>query len=188
MLKFKLSYIFIFLFAAGLFAQPNKKFELTQINFENNSNFSSSVLREIIFSKESPNWLSQLLNKISSLGGKAVYFDSLLIQSDINALKNFYHANGFFKVKINSNYQLDLSNNEARLTYTIFESQPVYFNSLTLKGLEWIAPEFQELLTDYCRVDANKIYEDAIVDEKKIILCPSFVIMVLCWLMLNVLM
>ncbi|MCX6174063.1 MAG: BamA/TamA family outer membrane protein [Ignavibacteriales bacterium] len=166
-MKFKLSYIFIFLFAAGLFAQPNKKFELTQINFENNSNFSSSVLREIIFSKESPNWLSQLLNKISSLGGKAVYFDSLLIQSDINALKNFYHANGFFKVKINSNYQLDSSNNEARLSYTIFESQPVYFNSLTLKGLEWIAPEFQELLTDYCKVDTNKIYEDAIVDEKK---------------------
>lgn len=166
-MKYKLPYIFIFLFAAGLFAQSNKKIELTQINFEGNSNFSSSILLEIIFSKESPNWLSQLLNKISSLGGKAVYFDSLLIQSDINALKNFYHANGFFKVKINSNYQLDSSKNEAQLSYTIFESQPAYFNSLTLKGLEWIAPEFKELLTDYCRVDTNKIYEDAIVDEKK---------------------
>ncbi len=166
-MKFKLLYIFIFLFAAGLSAQSNKKHELTQINFEGNSNFSSSVLREIIFSKESPNWLSQLLNKISSLGGKAVYFDSLLIQSDINALKNFYQAKGFFKVKINSDYELDTSNNEARLSYRIFESQPVYFNSLTLKGLEWIAPEFQELLADYCRVDTNKIYEDAIVDEKK---------------------
>lgn len=166
-MKSKFLFIFIFLFAAGLFAQSSKKFELTQINFEGNSNFSSSVLREIIYSKESPNWLSQFLNKISSLGNKAVYFDSLQIPSDINALTNFYQAKGFFKVKIKSNYTLDTSNNEAQLTYTIFESQPVNFHSLSLKGLEWVAPEFQELLTDYCRVDTNKIYEDAIVDEKK---------------------
>ena len=166
-MKYKLSYVFIFLFAVGVLAQSNKKYELTEINYEGNSNFSSSDLREIIFSKESPSWLSKLLNKISSLGGKAVYFDSLLIQSDINALKNFYRAKGFFKVKINSNYELDTSSNKTQLTYTIFESQPVYFKSLTLKGLEWVAPEFQELLADYCKVDTNKIYEDAIVDEKK---------------------
>lgn len=166
-MKFKLLYVFIFLFTAELLAQSNKKYELTQINFEGNSNFSSSVLREMIFSKESHNWFSQLLNKVSSLGGKAVYFDSLLIPSDKNALKNFYRANGFFKVKINSSYELDTSNNEARLNYTIFESQPVYFNSMTVKGLELIDSEFQELLADYCSIDTNKIYEDAIVEEKK---------------------
>lgn len=166
-MKIKCLYFFIFLSATGLLAQSNNNYELTQINFEGNSNFSSSDLKEIIFSKESHNWLSQFLNKISSLGGKAVYFDSLLIPSDKNALTNFYHAKGFFKVKINSNYELDKSNNEAQLTYTISESQPVYFNSLTLKGLEWIAPEFQELLADYCKVDTNRIYEDVIVDEKK---------------------
>jgi len=166
-LKSRNVFIILLLFAFGLSAQSNIKYDLTEINFEGNNNFSSSDLREVIISKESPNRLSQLLNKFSALGGKAVYFDSLLIPSDINALKNFYHSKGFFRVKINSNYELDTSYFEARLTYKILESQPVYFNSLTLKGLEWIAPEFQELLTDYCKVDTNKIYEDAIVDEKK---------------------
>ncbi len=160
-------FVILLLFAYGLSAQSNIKYDLTQIDFEGNNNFSSSDLREVIFSKESPNRLSQLLNKFSSLGGKAVYFDSLLVTSDINALKNFYHSKGFFRVKISSNYELDTTYYEAQLTYKIIESQPVYFNSLTLKGLEWIAPEFQELLTDYCKVDTNKIYEDAIVDEKK---------------------
>jgi len=168
LLKIRSAYIFVFLFfAVVLFAQPNTKFELTRINFEGNNNFSSSVLRDLIISKESPGWLSQFLNKISALGNKAVYFDSLLIPSDINTLKSFYQANGYFKVKINSEYELDTLNNEASLTYKINEHEPVRFNSFTLKGLEWTPPEFIEILTDYCEADTNKIYEDAIVDEKK---------------------
>lgn len=166
-MKSKYWFIILFLFSIALFAQANKKFELSKILFIGNDAFSSSVLSPIILSKESPNWLSQFVNKFSSIGGKAIYFDSLTIPNDLNALKGFYQSKGYFKARIKSHYNLDTSNNSASLTYTITESQPAHFRSFVLKGLEWIAPEFQKTLGDYAHIDTTTIYEDAIVDEKK---------------------
>lgn len=150
-----------------LFAQADKKFELIEIQFEGNEAFSSSILESIVLSKESPNWLSQFVNKFSSIGGKAIYFDSLAIPNDINAMKGFYQSKGYFKVRINSHYNLDTSKNEAVLTYTIQESQPAYFKSFVVKGLEWIDTSFQVTLADYMHADTSTIYEDVIVDDKK---------------------
>ena len=65
---------------ASILSGQTKKFELTKIEYTGNHSISTSELTLKILSKESPNWISQLVNKISSLGGKAVYFDSLLIQ------------------------------------------------------------------------------------------------------------
>ncbi len=150
-----------------LSAQTNKKYELSKILFEGNDAFSSSDLSTIIQSKESPNWLFQFVNKFSSIGGKAIYFDSLIVPSDINALKGFYQSKGYFKARIKSHYNLDTSNNSASLTFTITESQPAHFRLFLFKGLEWIAPEYQKTLGDYVHVDTTTVYEDAIVDEKK---------------------
>ncbi|MHB8931333.1 MAG: POTRA domain-containing protein, partial [Melioribacteraceae bacterium] len=166
-MKIKYWLIIFFLFSIVLSAQTNKKYELSKILFEGNDAFSSSDLSTIIQSKESPNWLLQFVNKFSSIGGKAIYFDSLIVPSDINALKGFYQSKGYFKARIKSHYNLDTSNNSASLTFTITESQPAHFRSFLFKGLEWIAPEYQKTLGDYVHVDTTTVYEDAIVDEKK---------------------
>lgn len=165
----KTKYFFIIFFSISffLFAQTDKKYELTEIRFIGNDAFSSSILKALVVSKESPNWLSQTLNRISSIGGKAIYFDSLLIPNDLNTLKGFYQSKGYFKVRINSHYNLDTSKNEAVLTYTIQESQPAYFKSFVVKGLERIDASFLTTLADYMRADTTIIYEDAIVDDKK---------------------
>lgn len=165
----KTKYFFIIFFSISffLFAQTAKKFELTEIQFIGNDAFSSSILKSLVVSKESPSWLSQSLNKISSIGGKAIYFDSLLIPNDLSAMKGFYQSKGYFKVLINSHHDLDTSKNEAVLTYTIQESQPAYFKSFVVKGLEWIDASFQATLADYMRADTTTVYEDAIVDDKK---------------------
>ena len=53
------------------------------------------------------------------------------------------------------------------LSYTIQESQPAYFKSFVVKGLEWIDASFLTTLADYMRADTTTVYEDAIVDDKK---------------------
>jgi outer membrane protein insertion porin family len=152
--------------ACILFGQI-KKFELTKIEFTGNHSIASSELNLKIMSKESPNWISQLLNKVSSLGGKAIYFDSLLIPKDIAIMKGYYQSKGFFKIRISANYKLDNEKNQAVVTYVFDESKPAYFKSFTLYGLNGVDQEFKQLINDYSKVDTSKIYEDNIVEDKK---------------------
>ena len=152
--------------ACILFGQA-KKFELTKIEFTGNNSIAASELNLKILSKESPNWISQLLNKISSLGGKAIYFDSLLIPKDISIMKGYYQSKGFFKVRINSHCTLDNEKNRVTITYIIDESKPAYFKSFTLNGLNGVDREFKQFVSDYVKVDTSKIYEDNFVEDKK---------------------
>jgi outer membrane protein insertion porin family len=154
------------LYACILYGQT-KKFELTKIEYTGNHSISSSELNLKILSKESPNWISQLVNKISSFGGKAVYFDSLLIPKDISIIKGYYQSKGFFKARISAHYTLDHEKNQAAVTYIIDESKPAYFKSFTLNGVNGVDQEFKHLIFDYVKVDTSKIYEDNIVEDKK---------------------
>ena len=149
------------------FAQSIKKLEISQIKFEGNSAISSSTLSTVIYSKESPSWLFQFLGKFSSLGGKPVYFDSLMIPLDINAIKELYQSKGYFKVKVSEKTIINNSAGEAILVYSINEASPAYFKSFVVNGLDTIDPEYQVLLHSYAKVDTTKIYDDTIVDEKK---------------------
>lgn len=166
-MKTKFLFIISLSLSCFLLAQSGKNYELVEIQFIGNNAFSTSSLKSLISSKESPNWLNQTLHKISSIGGKAIYFDSLLIPNDLNILKGFYQSKGYFKIRINYHYNLDSSKNEAVLTYNIQEFQPAYFKSFLVKGLEWIDSSFQETLANYMQADTTTIYEDAIVDDKK---------------------
>lgn len=143
-----------------------KKFELTKINFIGNNSISTSNLISIIYSKESPNWISQFFNKFSSIGGKPVYFDSLLIDSDIQALKSYYQSKGFFKAKVKANYYLNKKNDKAELNFIIDEREPAFIKKFNIKGFEWIAAEYREYLLDYIQRDTNRVYEDVIIEQK----------------------
>lgn len=160
-------YIFTFFLSASLAAQTNQKYQLTSVNFEGNEKISSSELKTIILSKESPGWFSQFLSKFSSLGNKAVYFDSLLIPLDIKTLKEFYQSRGYFKAKITSHYTLDSSDESATLTFKINESKPLHFKSFTLKGMQIVAGEYVEQFEEYRKVDTTMVYQNAIVEDKR---------------------
>lgn len=150
-----------------MFGQQLKKLEVDQIKFLGNRAISSSTLSTVIYSKESPNWLSQFLAKFSSLGNKPVYFDSLLISMDLKAIKEIYRSKGYFKTTVSEKSLVDNSSDEVELVYSIDERSPVYVKSFAVNGLDSIAMEYQVLLHDYAKVDTTTIYSDALVDEKK---------------------
>ncbi len=166
-MRIKYTYIILLIFTISLFANEKNKFELTTIEFSGNKSISTSQLLSVIYSKESPNWLSKFANKFTSLGSKAIYFDSLFIPADIEVMKGLYHSKGFFKIKISAHYSLDTSNGNAKLFYDIKEGSPAYFRSFIVNGLSIIEPEFQEQIYNYAKVDSSTIYEDVIVKEKK---------------------
>ena len=77
--------------------QENGLYELNSISFNGNSQLSSSDLADAIYSQETPGWFWQFLDSFTSFGNEPIYFDSSSIEIDLNALKSFYSAHGFFK-------------------------------------------------------------------------------------------
>ncbi|MFA6980792.1 MAG: BamA/TamA family outer membrane protein [Ignavibacteriaceae bacterium] len=125
-------------------AQEANKIELTSIEFTGNSSYSSSMLKDVVLSKETPSWFWKLLHSISSSVGKEPsYFDSLMLHDDMNALKDFYNSNGFFEAHFSSSFKIDTAKNTAEVVFVINECLPSSFTKIKLNGLKEISSELK---------------------------------------------
>ncbi len=155
-------------FSTSIFAQNENKIELTDIEFTGNDFFSSSELRNLIVSKESPGWYSKLLNIFSSNEETTSYFDSLNIPTDISLIKNIYFSNGFFKTTVKAKYYIEKNNpDKAVLTYIINEKEPTNFKKIEFSGLNDLPQQYLTKLNSMISVDSTTQYSDAIVEEKR---------------------
>lgn len=141
----KIFFLFaVVLFTTFSFAQETPKVELNAIEFAGNSAYSSSALRDVISSKETPSWIWKFLNSFSSLGKEPVYFDSLSLHDDVSALKEFYTANGFFKASFSSRFSIDTVKNTASVVFEINEHQPSLITAVKINGLTSLSTELKE--------------------------------------------
>ncbi|HVO72731.1 MAG TPA: POTRA domain-containing protein, partial [Ignavibacteriaceae bacterium] len=155
----------IVLFAFGAFTSA-QRYELQSISFEGNSAVSSSELKDIIYSEETPLWFWKFLNKFTPLGSEPVYFDSTNIQLDLNALESFYNASGFFEAKISYSYKLDTVGHDAYLTYKIAEGEPSNNGKVQLFGLQKVPDYIKVFLYRETELDPKERYSESIVQQK----------------------
>ncbi|MCX8009837.1 MAG: hypothetical protein N3A61_01675, partial [Ignavibacteria bacterium] len=137
------------------YAQINNvsSFELKTIEFNGNDFASSSTLRGVIASKETPFWFWKFLNSFTNLGKEAVYFDSSLISKDIKLLQAFYQDNGFFQAKISAHYEIDSLDKSAKIFFDIEENGRCEVNSINYPGLETkISPQLYSLIMDEVKI------------------------------------
>ncbi len=162
----KITLFLIFVFSIFLIGQNREPYELTSIAFEGNNDISSSQLEEVIQSKETPWWFWKFVNSIlSSLGSGPVYFDSTNIPVDIEALKEFYQANGFFNSKFGYKYEVDTSSHDVSLTYLITENSPSFFGATKVIGIDKIPPEPKKLIHEYVTFDSTERYSQNILQQ-----------------------
>ncbi len=162
----KLISIILLLAAATAFAQENTRYELQQINFKGNNVISSSQLSSVILSKETPWWFWKFLNSFTSLGSEPVYFDSSNIPIDIKALRAYYKANGFFEATFKSNYDVDTTDKEVTLTYTINEGDADNYGTINMKGLSKVPDLTMKKFRDEIKFDSSNRYIQSVVQNK----------------------
>ncbi len=127
--------VFILLNIPIIWAQ---KYELKSINFQGNEEISSSRLKDVILSKESPMWFWKFLNSFSGLGAEAIMFDSSKIPFDLAALMEYYRNSGYFETTFRYRYELDTSSLDANLIYIVDEGERSKFRGVYLFGLSEI--------------------------------------------------
>jgi len=162
----KRSVIFLlFILTLPLFAQQGTRYELNSIDFVGNNSFSSSSLREIIFSQTTPWWFWKFLHTYTSLGKEPVYFDSSNIPIDLNALRGYYKANGFFKAQFNYKYEVDTTDKTVNLIYSIDENNYSRFGRLFLFGLDSLPRYLYNNIYSEVALDSNQRYSETIVQD-----------------------
>ena len=158
--------IILLLAVSTLLAQENSRYELQEINFNGNSRISSSQLSNVILSKETPWWFWKFLNSFTSLGSEPVYFDSSNIPIDIRALKSYYKANGFFQTSVKYHYDVDTTDKEVTLTYTINEGEADNYGKTTLEGLSKVPDPTMTKFKNEVKFDSVDRYIQNVVQQK----------------------
>jgi outer membrane protein insertion porin family len=162
----KRTVILIFLFLTlPLCAQQSERYELNSINFVGNNSFSSSALKEIIFSQTTPWWFWKFLHSFTPLGKEPVYFDSSNIPLDLFVLKDYYKANGFFQAQFNYKYKVDTSDKTVDLTYIINENNACNFGKLNVFGLESISRYLYNNIYSKIELDSNTRFAQSVVQN-----------------------
>jgi outer membrane protein insertion porin family len=153
----KLVAVFVIVIICQIF--PQERYELVKIEFEGNNTISSSELKEIIYSEETPMFLWKWLNRISSsLGSEALYFDSTSIPIDLESLQAYYYAHGFFMPEFSYSYTLDTVKWQARLKYTIDEGPRSTYRELRTTGLGDVPDHLREEIYEELEVDSGAVY------------------------------
>lgn len=134
-------FLLLFLNSFLLAQATEEKYELKSLDFEGNNAISTSVLEYKVFSRESPMWFWKILHSLTGLARGTTYFDSTNIPLDINALKEYYNANGFFNASFSHKVDIDTTSHTVDLTYIIAENKPSDYGKLNLYGLKNI-PDF----------------------------------------------
>ena len=147
--------LFCILFSFSVSAQKGEQFELKSIVFEGNNGVSSGTLKGIISSKETPMWLWKFLNSFTSLGNPPSYFDSTTIPVDHEAMKEFYEANGYFKVSIAYKIEIDTSAHDMVLRYMINEGPVSNYGDLNVRGLHRVPVPLRTEVLKEIKVDSS---------------------------------
>lgn len=143
------------------FPQSYYDYTLKSINFHGNNSFPKSILITKIESKESPMWFWVFLNSFTPFGDAEVFFDSSNVSVDKIALLDFYHANGFFNVKITPQVNPDTSEKTVELNYFITENKPFFYGKLNLFGLENLSEyDLNRLYNQSITIDSSKRYSE----------------------------
>jgi outer membrane protein insertion porin family len=158
--------IIILIFSVPSLAQQGARYELQKINFKGNNSISSSALSGVILSRETPWWFWKFLNSFSSLGNEPVYFDSSNISIDMQALKSYYNANGFFETKVSYDYQVDTTDKAVTLNYLINEGDASNYGKVDLDGLKNIPDVTMQKFSDEVKFDSSQRYVQSVVQQK----------------------
>jgi outer membrane protein insertion porin family len=149
--------IFLLFLSAKVFTQ---QYELESIEFEGNQQFSSSALQSVLLSEETPWWFYKFLNSFTPLGAPPVYFDSSNIPIDIQALRSYYTAHGFFEADFDYKYEVDTSDKEITLTYIIEENEQSTYGKYELNGFENVPQHIKNFVVREVQVSPKEVYNE----------------------------
>jgi outer membrane protein insertion porin family len=124
--------------AQPLLIQFDDQFNIRQVQFEGNRFFSDASLNDVVEIRPSPSRFSSWLNtKISDkIGSPPSYFDHYVVTGDIERLRNFYHDNGFFHVRIDTSININFDRRYIYFKFLIEEGNRSAIDTIIVRGLD----------------------------------------------------
>jgi translocation and assembly module TamA len=95
------------------------------------------ILEKIVTSESSwvPHWVPFL--------GKAAWFDEGSWQADLRRIRRFYEASGYYQARVLDDHATEVRPGHVRLLVKVREGLPARLTSLTIEGVDGVAPELR---------------------------------------------
>jgi outer membrane protein insertion porin family len=156
-------------FAGSLSEDAGGSPEIGTIHFEGNDSFSSSELRALLQTRETPGFLNKFLyNTISEkLGRKNEYLNYVVLGSDLDRLRKYYENRGFREVKIDTSLDFHEDEREVDITFLIHEGHRSLIDSLRYGGIPNL-PEtiWQDIRNGPPRIVQGDYYNSVLLEEE----------------------
>lgn len=159
------------------------KYEITDLEIEGNSEISDSRIKNAILTEECSEWpirvdpnsnltgVEGFILNIISFGAEKIYLDSSKVYFDVDRIKQFYRANGFFQTSVSSQIKIDTTDNDAEVVFNITEGPSTSIEEFNLFGLDSISQSDYEDVSENLTIDTNSQYnEDLVVANQEIVL------------------
>ncbi len=132
---------FVF-FVQSLPAQSGKM-EITSLDFDGNDALSTSQIKALFLTRETPGFISKFLhsNISEALGRKDEFYDPLTFSDDLARLRAAYNDHGFYEVQVDSVLEIDTEENTIDIKVKIAEGYQSVIDTLTYVGIVNV-PEF----------------------------------------------
>lgn len=140
-----------------------EQYELESIEFVGNNSVSSSTLKEIIYSEETPWWFWTFLNSFTSFGKEPVYFDPDNINIDLRSLEEYYNASGYFNASFNYEYIVDSTDKKVFLTYILNEGTRSRYGNFYLYGIDSLSQLHRDYFAGEIDEDSTEFYNQALL-------------------------
>lgn len=143
----KLSYTLLIFLLIAPAAKAQDNFIVNSISFQGNKAFSSSVLRGIMLTRQSPAAFWRFLYGLGHLvGDSAQYFEPVVLKADLQRIRYFYRDNGFPYTRVDSALDYDTKNRSVDIVVKIREGPTAYLTYVRYHGIADTSKQFQSLL------------------------------------------
>ncbi len=143
---FYLSALFLFIVPV---VNAQEAYMVRSISFSGNKSFKSDNLRKIMLTKQSPAAFWRFTYSLGHMiGDSAQYLDPLVLNADLQRIRQFYFDNGFFFAQVDSSLDYNQKDRSVDITVEISEGPPAYVTAVNLHGIADSTSKFKELLKE----------------------------------------
>lgn len=142
-------------------------FEIRSISFDGNETFSSSELRDLMQTRETPGFLSKTLHGwFESLGRPNEYLDPFTLSQDLNRIRQHYKDHGFQKVTVDSVIAYGRDKSSVEIEINIKEGYRSKLDTLEYLGIINVPEAVFEARQSGAKIEKGDYYNKALLEEE----------------------
>ena len=143
-------------------------YEIHSVDFEGNDNISTSELRSLIVTRETPGFLNRFLyySITEKLGRKKEFFDFTTLGDDVRRIHRYYVDHGFHDITIDTSLAFSPEDKEVDILFRIKEGYQSIIDTVIFRGIVNVPEFIYEDMRSSPKISTHDPFNRSLIDEE----------------------